>query len=119
MKGSVTRMSSELPVVIVGAGPVGLAAAAYALSRNLTPLVFEAGASAGAGIRRWGHVRMFSPWKFNVDMAAVGILERHGWVMPDGDGYPTGRELVEQYLEPLAGTSELAPVITFHSRVTA
>ena len=111
--------SSALPVVIIGAGPVGLAAAAHVLSRNLTPLVFEAGASAGAGIRRWGHVRMFSPWKFNVDTAAVAILERHGWVMPEGDAYPTGRELVDHYLEPLAGTSELAPFIRFNARVTA
>jgi thioredoxin reductase len=111
--------ASALPVVIIGAGPVGLAAAAHVRSRNLTPLVFEAGPSAGAGIRRWGHVRMFSPWKFNVDTAAVAILERHGWVMPGGDGYPTGRELVEHYLEPLAGTRELAPFITFNARVTA
>lgn len=111
--------SSALPVVIIGAGPVGLAAAAHVRSRNLTPLVFEAGASAGAGIRRWGHVRMFSPWKFNVDTAAVAILERHGWVMPEGDAYPTGRELVDHYLEPLAGAPELAPFITFNARVTA
>jgi hypothetical protein len=111
--------SSALPVVIIGAGPVGLAAAAHVRSRNLTPLVFEAGSSAGAGIRRWGHVRMFSPWKFNVDSAAVAILERHGWVMPDGDAYPTGRELVDYYLEPLAGTAELAPFVVFNTRVTA
>jgi thioredoxin reductase len=110
---------SALPVVIIGAGPVGLAAAAHMLSRNLIPLVFEAGPSAGAGIRRWGHVRMFSPWKFNVDQAAVAMLERHGWVMPDGDAFPTGRDLVEHYLEPLAGTSALAPFITFNSRVIA
>jgi len=111
--------SSALPVVIIGAGPVGLAAAAHVLSRNLTPLVFEAGASAGAGIRRWDHVRMFSPWKFNVDTAAVAVLERNGWVMPQGDAYPTGRELVDHYLEPLAGTRELAPFITFNARVRA
>ena len=112
-------MTAPAPVVIIGGGPVGLAAAAHALSRNLTPLVFEAGASAGAGMRRWGHVRMFSPWKFNVDQAAVAILERHGWVMPDGDSYPTGQDMVDHYLEPLAGTRELAPYITFNSRVTA
>lgn len=109
----------SLPVVIVGAGPVGLAAASHALARNLTPRVFEAGPSAGAGIRRWGHVRMFSPWKFNVDNAAVEILGRHGWVMPDGERYPTGDDLADYYLEPLARTRDLAPRITFNTRVVA
>lgn len=109
----------SLPVVIIGAGPVGLAAAAHALARNLTPRVFEAGATAGAGIRRWGHVRMFSPWKFNVDRAAVEILARHGWVMPDGDRYPTGNDLATYYLEPLARTRDLEPHVTFNTRVTA
>ena len=90
-------------------GPGGLAAAAHVLSRGLTPLAFEAGPSAGAAMRRWGHVRMFSPWKYNVDAEAASMLERHGWVRPDGETFPTGRELVEQYLEPLAGTRELVP----------
>jgi thioredoxin reductase len=110
---------SSLPVVIIGAGPVGLAAAAHVLSRNLTPLVFEAGPSAGAGIRRWGHVRMFSPWKFNVDTAAAALLEHQGWVRPDAESYPTGRELVEQYLEPLAAVPGLASQLRFNSRVIA
>jgi thioredoxin reductase len=109
----------SLPVVIIGAGPVGLAAAAHALSRNLTPLVLEAGATVGAGIRQWGHVRMFSPWKFNVDSAASAILSRHGWSMPDGDQYPTGRELVERYLAPLAQTSEFGPYVRVNSRVVS
>ncbi len=106
-----------LPVVIIGAGPVGLAAAAQALTRRLTPVVFEAGPSAGAGIRQWGHVRMFSPWKFNVEAASATLLERQGWTRPDGEAFPTGRELVEQYLEPLAATPELAPHIRYATRV--
>lgn len=109
----------NLPVVIIGAGPVGLAAAAHVLSRNLTPLVLEAGEAVGAGIRRWGHVRMFSPWKFNVDHAAAGILARHGWTRPDESEYPTGGELLGRYLEPLAGTPELAPHIRTSTRVVA
>jgi thioredoxin reductase len=108
-----------LPVVVIGAGPVGLAAAAHVLQRDLTPLVFEAGPGPGAGMRRWGHVRMFSPWRYAVDGAAAALLERHGWVRPDADAYPTGRDVVEQYLEPLAGLPELAPHIEFGTRVVA
>jgi cation diffusion facilitator CzcD-associated flavoprotein CzcO len=109
----------SLPVVIIGAGPVGLAAAAHALSRNLTPLVLEAGPRIGAGIRRWGHVRMFSPWRFGVDSAASQLLSRHGWTMPPADEYPTGDDLVNRYLEPLAGTPELAPHVRLNTRVIA
>ncbi len=108
-----------LPVVIVGAGPVGLAAAAHAISRGLTPLVLEAGPRIADGVRRWGHVRMFSPWKFNVDAAAANILTRQGWSVPDGDSYPTGHDLVERYLEPLAGSRELAPHIRLNTRVVS
>lgn len=110
--------ASDLPVVIIGAGPVGLAAAAHVLSRGLTPLVLEAGPSVGAGVRRWGHVRMFSPWRCNVDAQAAALLERCGWRLIDPDGYPTGRELVEQYLEPLATVPELVDRVHVRSRVT-
>ena len=111
--------NESLPVVIIGAGPIGLAAAAHAWSRNLTPLVLEAGASVGAGVRRWAHVRMFSPWKFGIDAAAAQILSRHGWTVPDADDYPTGGDLVTRYLEPLAGSPELAPHIRTNTRVIA
>jgi thioredoxin reductase len=107
----------SLPVVVIGAGPIGLAAAAHLLSRRVTPLVCEAGASVGAGVRRWGHVRMFSPWKANVDSAATAILERHGWSLPAGAEYPTGDDLVSRYLQPLASTGELAPHIRLDTRV--
>jgi flavin-dependent dehydrogenase len=40
-----TTVTSTLPVAVIGAGPVGLAAAAHLVGRGLTPLVFEAGAS--------------------------------------------------------------------------
>ncbi len=108
---------SQLSVVIIGAGPVGLAAAAHAVSRGLDPVVIEAGASVGAGIRRWAHVRMFSPWKFDVDPMAVTLLEQRGWTMPPANEYPTGRDVVERYLEPLAATPELAPRIARNTRV--
>lgn len=89
-------------VAIIGAGPVGLAAAAHAVERGLQPIVFEAGPSVAHAVREWGHVRMFSPWGYNIDQAAQSLLAQVGWNRPDPDSYPTGNELVDQYLEPLA-----------------
>src|ERR671910_1768739 len=108
-----------LPVVIIGAGPVGLAAAAHTVARGLVPLVLEAGPKVGDGMRRWGHVRMFPPWRLGADSAAAAILARQGWTMPPADDHPTGNELVERYLEPLAASRELAPHIRLDARVTA
>ncbi len=110
---------SDLPVVIIGAGPVGLAAAAHTRARGLTPLVLEAGSRIADGVRQWGHVRMFSPWKFAVDSAAAAILRPHGWTTPAPDDYPTGHDLVNRYLEPLAASPELAPHIRLQTRVVA
>jgi thioredoxin reductase len=110
-------MSDTLPIVIIGAGPVGLAAGAHALARGLTPLVLEAGDSVGSATRRWGHVRVFSPWRFNIDKASVALLEERGWQAPDGDGFPTGHEIVDRYLEPLAQTTRLAPHVRLRTKV--
>ena len=64
-----------LPVAIIGAGPVGLAAAAHLVSRGETPIVLEAGPAVGATVRQWGHVRVFSPWRYNVDSEARAMLD--------------------------------------------
>ncbi|NBE51309.1 NAD(P)-binding domain-containing protein [Streptomyces sp. YC537] len=92
----------ELPVVIVGAGPIGLAAAAHLVERGLEPLVLEGGSSAGAAVREWSHVRLFSPWAEVTDEAAEKLLAPTGWTRPDGAAYPTGGDWAEQYLQPLA-----------------
>jgi glycine/D-amino acid oxidase-like deaminating enzyme len=109
--------ANPLPVAVIGAGPVGLAAAAHLLDRGLTPIVFEAGPTVGASIRAWGHVRVFSPWAFDVDPIAVALLERSGWSMPDAAGYPTGDEIVDRYLVPLATTAEIAPRLRLNAKV--
>lgn len=107
----------ELPIAVIGAGPVGLAAAANLVSRGLAVKVYEAGTEAGASIRDWGHVRLFSPWAYNVDPAARSLLMKAGWQVPEATAYPTGEDLVREYLVPLSRTTELAPVIEYGARV--
>lgn len=95
-------MVNDLPVVVVGAGPIGLAAAAELRERGLTPLVFERGETAGAAVSQWNHVRLFSRWAELIDPAARRLLASTGWAEPDADTYPTGREWAYAYLIPLA-----------------
>ncbi|MEO1443588.1 MAG: NAD(P)-binding domain-containing protein, partial [Chloroflexota bacterium] len=109
----------NLPVAIIGGGPVGLAAAAHLLERGETPIVFEAGREVGANVRDWGHVRMFSPWEFTVDSASVRLLERHGWQMPPLDELPTGTDLVDRYMQPFAELPEVRDHIHTDARVIA
>ncbi|GHD82389.1 cation diffusion facilitator CzcD-associated flavoprotein CzcO [Salinibacterium amurskyense] len=108
---------SALPVVVVGAGPIGLASAANLVSRGIRTVVLEAGAHAGAAISDWGHVSLFSPWRYSIDPVGRELLERTDWVSPDAEILPTGADLVREYLQPLAATAELAPVIHYNSRV--
>ncbi|MER7719244.1 NAD(P)-binding domain-containing protein [Streptomyces flaveolus] len=94
--------STELPVIVIGAGPAGLAAAAHLLERGVEPLVLEAGQAAGAAVREWSHVRLFSTWGEVVDPAAEKLLTPTGWTRPDPAAYPSGGDWAEQYLQPLA-----------------
>jgi Pyridine nucleotide-disulphide oxidoreductase len=111
-------VDQSLPVAIIGAGPVGLAAAAHVLARGETPVILEAGDAIAQSIRAWAHVRMFSPWGFNVDQVAAALLTSTGWTHPPKDALPTGGELVEQYLEPLAAVPEMRRHIHLSTRVT-
>lgn len=110
---------SKLPVVIIGAGPVGLAAAAHLVSKGETPIIIEAGTTVGASMLEWGHVQLFSPWQYDIDAVAANMLAATGWHHPAADAYPTGRELVEQYLLPLAALPQIQPHIRLGARVTA
>jgi cation diffusion facilitator CzcD-associated flavoprotein CzcO len=109
----------RLPVAVVGGGPVGLAAAAHLIAQGLPVTLFEAGPDVGTSLRDWGHVRLFSPWRYNVDKAAPVLLQRHGWRAPSPDHLPTGNELYSEYLRPLAGIAEMGAVIETNVRITA
>ncbi|MET8698021.1 NAD(P)-binding domain-containing protein [Kitasatospora sp. NPDC004723] len=107
---------SELPVVVIGAGPIGLAAAAHLIEQGIEPLVLEAGPSAATAVREWAHVRLFSPWAEVVDPAAEKLLAPTGWVRPDGAAYPSGGDWAELHLQPLADV--LGERVRYDSRVT-
>lgn len=120
-RATVTDRLATLPVVIIGAGPIGLAAAANLVERGLDFVVLEAGAEAAAGIRLWGHTRLFSPWRHLIDPASRRLLEAEGrWVPPaDEDRAPTGQELVDEYLAQLAELDALRSHVRYGARVVA
>jgi thioredoxin reductase len=112
-------MKTGLPVAVIGAGPVGLAATAHLIVRNIPVRLYESGEIVAANVRDWSHVRLFSPWSLNIDHEAKAILKRHGWQEPRGDGMPTGGDLYEAYLRPLAETPEVRAVIETKTAVKA
>ncbi|MEO5988853.1 MAG: NAD(P)-binding domain-containing protein [Candidatus Eisenbacteria bacterium] len=103
-------------LAIIGAGPIGLESAALALELGLDAHVFERG-EVGAHAIAWGHVRMFTPWRMNLGAASVRLLEKNGWTAPDPEIHPTGAELAEQYLQPLARCPELRDRLHEHAQV--
>ncbi|HYN92759.1 MAG TPA: FAD-dependent oxidoreductase [Pilimelia sp.] len=109
----------DLPVIVIGAGPVGLAAAAHLAERGIAFTVLEAGDGPAAAVRQWGHVRLFSPWRYNIDAAARRLLTDAGWVEPDAERLPTGGQLAADYLQPLADLPALKPHVRYGTRVVA
>jgi thioredoxin reductase len=110
---------TDRPVVVIGAGPVGLSAAAQLVARDLDFVVLEAGGRVAAAIAQWGHVRLFSPWRFNTDSAARRLLADVGWTEPDADGLPTGADLIDAYLAPLAAHPAIAGRLRLDTKVVA
>jgi glycine/D-amino acid oxidase-like deaminating enzyme len=121
MDGGVATMNDAgtRRIAVIGAGPIGLAAAAHLVARGYTPIVLEAGDAVSAHVRAWGHVQVFSPWRYNVDPVARGMLEAPGWKEPDPDALPTGADLVAAYLRPLASLPQTAPHVRLGARVVA
>ncbi|XVV13432.1 FAD-dependent oxidoreductase [Actinoplanes sp. CA-131856] len=108
---------NTLPIAVIGAGPVGLAAAAHLAERSLPFVVLEAGDEPAAAMRQWGHIRLFSPWRYNIDAAAARLLTGTGWVRPEDGKLPTGAQLAADYLQPLADLPALKPHVRYGARV--
>jgi thioredoxin reductase len=110
---------SLLPVAVLGAGPVALAAAAHLHEQHLPFVVFEVGDDVADSVRDWSHVQLFSPWAYNIDGAARRLLEANGWQPPEMTDYPTGGELIDRYLAPLSKLPEIAAHLRTNRLVTA
>jgi hypothetical protein len=112
-----TTLSSTLPVAVIGAGPVGLAAAAHLVGRGVTPLVFEAGASVATHLESYRHVQLFSPWHVNMDAPSQRLLAAHGWTAPPPHLLPTAGQMIDEYLAPLSQLPSIASGLHLNSRV--
>ncbi|MER8459917.1 NAD(P)-binding domain-containing protein [Mesorhizobium sp. M0027] len=110
-------MIERLPVAVIGAGPIGLAAAVHLIAQGIPVKVYEAGNRVASNLRDWGHVRVFTPWRYCVDQASRSLLEARGWRMPEPEAFPTANDLVADYLEPLAKLPQLSPSIETGARV--
>lgn len=101
-------------IAILGAGPIGLEAAVAARSHGFAVTVYERG-QVGDHLRRWGHVRMFSPFSWNSTPAGRAALGKAP--LPADTALLTGAEHVASYLDPLAKSEALAGCIQVESTV--
>jgi hypothetical protein len=108
---------SKPRIAILGAGPTGLEAALTAAEAGNPFTVYEAAPTVAGNVRAWGHVRLFTPWEINVSPRMRRHLEAAGREVPDGPECPTGRDLAERLLSPVAGLPEIAPHLRLGTRV--
>jgi len=117
VKETFNELNKNLPTVIIGVGPIGLATAAHLVEQNQSFILLEAGNEIAHNIRTWGHVTLFSPWRYNINKAAKSLLEDTDWKAPDLETIPTGHELIDLYLKPLAELAQIKPYIQLNSKV--
>ena len=107
-------------LAIIGAGPIGIELALFALQHGMTISVFECGESVGAQVLLWKHVMLFSPWSMNTSDQGRRVLEENGLKVPDCDAFSNGADFVARYLQPLAEHIRKHPScngLTFNARV--
>jgi thioredoxin reductase len=110
-------MSDAKPrIAILGAGPTGLEAALAAVEGGFPFTVYEASPGVAGNVRAWGHVRLFTPWEMNVSSRMRRHLEAAGREVPEGADCPTGDDLTDRLLEPLAALPEIAPHLKLGTR---
>ncbi|MFT4246091.1 MAG: NAD(P)-binding domain-containing protein [Micrococcaceae bacterium] len=119
LESEMSQDFQDLPVVVIGAGPIGIAGAVHLQNRGLKFVLFEQSEKIAGAVEQWRHVSLFSPWKRNVDELSIKLLEKHGYKIPDMNGNPTGSDFIDEYLAPLAATDELTSHIKTGVKVIA
>ncbi|HKI01808.1 MAG TPA: FAD-dependent oxidoreductase [Thermoanaerobaculia bacterium] len=110
-------MTSKPRIAILGSGPTGIEAALAAVDAGSPFTLYEAAPTVAGNVRAWGHVRLFTPWEMNVSPRMRRHLEAAGQEVPGGSECPTGRELAERLLDPLASLAGIAPNLRLGVRV--
>ncbi|GMR13017.1 MAG: NAD(P)-binding domain-containing protein [Gemmatimonadota bacterium] len=111
-------MSSSKPhIAILGSGPTGLEAALAASEKGFPFTVFESAPAVAGRMREWGHVALFTPWSMNVSERMRGALSAAGREPPATDGRPSGAELVDRVLDPVAALGCVIDHVRLNTRV--
>ena len=115
-------MAIENPkhIAVLGAGPIGIETTLYARFLGYQVTLIERGEVA-ENVRRWGHVRMFSPFGMMRSTLGLAALEAQDpdYRPPSDDALLTGDAWIERYLEPLVQTDLLADSFLGHTRVVS
>lgn len=109
---------NELPVAIIGAGPIGLAMAAKLALKKIPFVLLDKSLHVAASLNDWGHVSVFTPWEMNIDLDAKVLLSKHEWIAPEPAGIATGQEIRNRYLLPLSELPEIKPHTHLGAEVT-
>jgi hypothetical protein len=104
-------------IAILGAGPIGLEAALAAVDRGESFTLYETAPHVAGNVRRWGHVQLFTPWSMNVSPRMRRHLEAAGRPVINGPECPTGNELADLLLAPLAELPSIASSLKTGTRV--
>lgn len=109
-------MTAPRRIAIIGAGPIGLEAGLHAVQAGHDVRIWERGDVANH-VRRWGHVKLFSPFGLNASSWGRAALTGAGLRLPADDALLTGHEHAERYLEPLSRLPALADRIHLNTTV--
>ncbi len=112
-------LTPDLPLAILGAGPIGLEAALAAAQASLPFVVLEAGDEVASHVADWGHVHLFTPWSMSVSPRMRQRLATRGLAPPNDDECPTGDALRQRVLLPVATDPSIAPHLRLGTRVVS